>query len=278
VLLARVDSQLELAVHDSGRGIAPDFLPQVFDRFRQADASTTRDHGGLGLGLSIVKQLIELHGGNVRAESPGEGRGASFIVTLPLAPLQSYAAKREHPVSAPSAPPLAEEISLAGIKVLVVDDDPDTCELIRRVLAQAGAQVVSVGSAAEGMLKVEDERPDVLISDIGMPHTDGYQFIRDLRRLPASRGGRTLAVALTAFARSEDRTRALTAGFQIHVAKPIEPMELLATVNSLANRASRERLQDRAGPGLTAVHQAADQRQPRSLLLASTRPGDAQRL
>jgi signal transduction histidine kinase/CheY-like chemotaxis protein len=238
VRLECVAANLELSVHDSGLGIAPDFLPHVFDRFRQADASTTRDHGGLGLGLSIVKQLIELHGGTVRAESAGEGQGAAFIVILPPAPLPAHGERREHPASLSIEPTLAEKVSLAGIKVLVVDDQADTCELIRRVLTQAGAQVVVAGSAAEGMLRIEADRPDVMVSDIGMPQTDGYQFMRDVRRLPASRGGRTPAVALTAFARSEDRTRAMMAGYHVHIAKPIEPMELVATVGNLIDRTS----------------------------------------
>ena len=233
VVLQRVDSQLEITVRDSGCGIAPDFLPHVFERFRQADASTTRSHGGLGLGLSIVKQLVELHGGTVRADSGGAGTGATFVVRLPLSPLRG-ADDADGPPSALGL--LGDAMNLAGIRVLVVDDEPDTRELIRQVLAQAQADAVTAGSAADALRAIEAQRPDVVVSDIGMPGRDGYEFIRQLRRLPHGQGGRTPAIALTAFARTEDRTRAMMAGYQVHVAKPIEPAELIATVASLAGR------------------------------------------
>jgi signal transduction histidine kinase/CheY-like chemotaxis protein len=246
-LLERVESHLELGVRDSGAGIAPDFLPHVFDRFRQLDSSSTREHGGLGLGLSIVKQLVELHGGTARAESAGAGRGATFVITLPIAALRAPAGHEEDAAGRPASLPPAEAVNLAGIKVLVVDDQPDACELIGRVLTQAGAEVVTASSAAEGMRRIEHDRPDVMVSDIGMPQTDGYQFMREVRRLPAARGGRTPDVALTAFARSEDRTRAMMAGYHVHVSKPIEPMELLATVGSLVERSGEPPI-ERAAP------------------------------
>ena len=234
VILERVNSHLEITVSDSGLGIKPEFLPHVFERFRQADASTTRRFGGLGLGLSIVKQLVELHGGSIRANSAGEGLGAAFIVSLPLRTIRDEE-KREHPTSRKGSA-VACEIDLAGLRVLVIDDEPDARELIRRVLLQCQANVTIAASAAEGLKLLQAERPHVLISDIGMPEMDGYQFIREVRKLSASDGGRTPAIALTAFARSEDRTRAMLAGYQVHISKPIEPQELIATVGSLAGQ------------------------------------------
>jgi PAS domain S-box-containing protein len=234
VLLERVNSHLEITVNDSGIGISPEFLPHVFDRFRQADASTTRMYGGLGLGLSIVKQLVELHGGSVRAKSAGEGQGATFIVMLPLAPVR-HPESRVHPTAKTLGLP-QEEIRLDGVKVMVVDDEADARELIKQVLVQSHAEVATAGSVEEGLRQLQAVRPDVVISDIGMPEKDGYHFIRAMRGLPASRGGRTPAIALTAFARSEDRTRAMLAGYQVHIAKPIEPQELVATVSSLVGR------------------------------------------
>lgn len=235
VMLERVNSHLEITVHDSGMGIHPDFLPYVFDRFRQADGSTSRSYGGLGLGLSIVKNLVELHGGTIRAKSAGEGQGATFIVNLPLAPFRS-GERREHPTTPSTRPVDCETVHLGGIKVLVVDDEPDARTLIRRVLTQCQAEVITASNAEEGLALLRSQRPDVLISDIGMPETDGYQFLRLVRQLPADEGGKTPAIALTAFARSEDRTRAMMAGYQVHVAKPIEAQELLATVGNLAGR------------------------------------------
>jgi CheY-like chemotaxis protein len=222
-------------VHDSGQGITPDFLPHVFERFRQADSSTTRKHGGLGLGLAIVKQLVELHGGTVHADSPGEGRGATFVVRLPLAPVR-HSADREHPKTRRNGQIDCGEFNLEGVKVLVVDDEPDARQLIRQVLTHCYASVILAASATEALELLKTQKPHVLVSDIGMPETDGYSFIRAVRSLPTGAGGRTPAIALTAFARSEDRTRAMIAGYQVHVSKPIEPHELLATVASLAGR------------------------------------------
>ncbi|HEY1629037.1 MAG TPA: ATP-binding protein [Tepidisphaeraceae bacterium] len=237
VVLERVNSHVEITVADTGQGIAAEFLPYVFDRFRQADATTTRKQSGLGIGLAIVKQMVDLHGGSVTVSSPGEKRGASFVVHLPLTVIhaQSDEVARLHPHTAigtgESAP-----MKLAGIKVLVVDDEPDARDLIRRVLEDCQAQVLTAASAAEAMSLLNAEKPHVLVSDIGMPETDGYEFLRQVRLLSNQNGGKIPAIALTAFARSEDRTRALMSGYQVHVAKPVEPAELVATVASVVGR------------------------------------------
>ena len=240
VLLERVNSHLEFTVHDSGIGINPDFLPWVFERFRQVDSSTTRQHGGLGLGLSIVKNLVELHGGTVRAKSAGEGKGSTFVVNLPSASIRP-SERREHPTT-PKAPTLdCQELDLGGVKVLLIDDDPDARTFITRLLTQCMAEVRTAASAEEGLTLLRGFTPHVLISDIGMPGKDGYELIREVRDLTPEAGGKVPAIALTAFARSEDRTRALMSGYQIHIAKPIEPQELLATVGSLAGRTGKHR-------------------------------------
>ena len=238
VLLERVNSHIEISVADSGQGIRPEFLPHVFERFRQADASTTRSHGGLGLGLSIVKQLVELHGGTIRAASPGEGQGSTFTVLLPVQVVHQAPGEpgRAHPRAARTSSPAADCSSLAGLKVLVVDDDADARTLIRKLLEECDATVLTAASASEALPLIETEKPDVLLSDIGMPETDGYDFLRQVRALGPERGGKIPAIALTAFARSEDRTRALLSGFMVHVAKPVEPQELVATVASVAGR------------------------------------------
>jgi CheY-like chemotaxis protein len=240
LMLQRVNSHIEITVHDAGVGIAPDFLPLLFQRFRQRDSSTTRRHTGLGLGLSIVKQLVELHGGSVKAESAGEGQGATFTVNLPVRAVHERSVTpREHPTSAmKSASGPVPEYSLAGLKVLVVDDEADARDLVKSVLSDVGADVATAVSADEGLALLASQRPDVIVSDIGMPECDGYQFMRTIRQLGAVAGGRTPAIALTAFARSEDRTRAMLAGYQVHVSKPIEPQELVATIKSLAGNSS----------------------------------------
>lgn len=226
--------QVELSVTDNGQGIKPEFLPFVFDRFRQADASTTRRHGGLGLGLSIVKSLVELHGGSVDVQSPGEGQGSSFFVRLPIAPLQGQGVA-EALVSIPSQHCNADP-ELSGLRILVVDDEADARTLARRVLEERGAEVVTVSSAAEAMASVDDSSlPSIIVSDIGMPEEDGYDLIRQMRALPGD-AGRVPAVALTALARAEDRKRALSAGYQKHVSKPVDPAELVAVIASLAGR------------------------------------------
>jgi signal transduction histidine kinase/CheY-like chemotaxis protein len=236
VIVERVDSNVEITVHDSGIGIGPEFLPHVFERFRQADSSATRRFGGLGLGLSIVKQLVHLHGGSVKVESRGEGQGTTMSVQLPLRALaasDSPDVAREHKTARRGSSAGWSKLSLAGVVALVIDDEPDARELVKAVLADAGAEVTMAASADEGLALIDTLLPDVIVSDIGMPGRDGYALMRDVRSLPAARGGKTPAVALTAFARSEDRTRAMQAGYQVHVSKPIEPDELVATVQAL---------------------------------------------
>ncbi len=236
--LCRVNSHVEIVVADTGEGIDADFLPWIFDRFRQADSSTTRTHGGLGLGLSIVKQLVELHGGTVRASSPGKGKGARFVVALPIASVREHAGAdpRVHPESVHHAfTPVAESPLLRNIRVLVVDDEHDARMLVKRVLEERGAAVLTVDSAQAALASLNDFGPDIIVSDLGMPVQDGFQFIQTLRKRPHEQFGGVPAIALTAFARSEDRTRALLAGFQSHVAKPVDVAELIATVAALAH-------------------------------------------
>ncbi|MES2705928.1 MAG: PAS domain S-box protein [Verrucomicrobiota bacterium] len=238
VVLQRVNSHLEISVADSGQGIGPEFLPHVFDRFRQADAAMNRKHGGLGLGLAIVKQLVELHGGTIRAGSGGEGKGTTFTVHLPLkvvhAPEEPH--ERHHPRTGNPRPLSRRSADLSGLKVLVVDDEKDARELLKRVLEDCGAAVTAAGSATEALALIQIRALDAVVSDIGMPGVDGYEFMRRVRALPPETGGRIPAVALTAFARSEDRTRALQAGFLAHVAKPVEPSELIATIAAVTGR------------------------------------------
>ena len=231
IAVREIEEQVEMTVSDTGQGIKPEFLPFVFDRFRQADASTTRRHGGLGLGLSIVKSLVELHGGSVEVDSPGEGRGATFTVRLPIPTLP------QEVLASPPEPQSHSTPELAGLRILVVDDEDDARTLARRVLEERGAQVITVSSAAEAMASVGDNNPpNVLVSDIGMPEQDGYDLIKQMRALPGD-AGRVPAVALTALARAEDRKRALSAGYQKHVSKPVDPAELVSVIASLAGRA-----------------------------------------
>ncbi len=227
---------VEVAVSDTGRGIEPAFLPHVFERFRQADSSSTREHGGLGLGLAIVKQLVELHGGTIRAESAGRGQGARFFVQLPRQLEDLPPRERPAIVDATTTAPVALA-RLDGVRVLVVDDERDACELLMHLLADARAEVRCATSAAQAYDTLVDWRPDVLVSDIGMPHEDGYALIRRVRALAAADGGATPAIALTAFARPEDRLRAEQAGFQLHAAKPLDAAQLVASVARLAGRA-----------------------------------------
>src|SRR5690606_12715520 len=237
VYLQRVNSHLEVVVRDSGIGIDAANLPVVFERFRQVDSSSTRSFGGLGLGLSIAKSLVELHGGTIGVKSQGMGQGATFTVALPLAPLRADGI-REHPAAGGRAN-VIHDFDLTGIKVVVVDDEADARVLLSRMLGECGATVLTASGADEAIQLLAAEDPDVLVSDIGMPGKDGYQLIEQIRQLPEQMGGDTPAVALTAFARSEDRTRAIMAGYQIHISKPIEARELVATIASLAGRLHR---------------------------------------
>jgi PAS domain S-box-containing protein len=230
IRLARTGSQVEIVVGDSGEGISPEFVPHVFERFRQADSSTTRPHAGLGLGLAIVRHLVEGHGGTVVAESAGKGHGASFTVRLPRHDSADATTPSGEAAPAEAAPVL----SLEHVRVLLVDDDPDSRGMMQTVLSQRGAQVTAAASAAEALACVERETPDVLLSDIGMPGMDGYALIRELRERPEARA--IPAAALTAYAHADDRDQAIAAGYQLHVAKPIEPAELVAVVASLAGR------------------------------------------
>ena len=237
VVLERIDSHIAVSVIDTGEGIAPEFLPYVFDRFQQGDASTTRRHGGLGLGMAIVKQLVELHGGNVRVQSDGIGKGTIFTVHLPI--IAAYSEpdeERIHSRATSRENQTLPDVSLANVHVLVVDDEADARQLVKRLLEMAGATVSMAGSASEAIERILAARPDVLVCDIGMPAEDGYSLIRQLRALEDSRESALPAVALTAYARSEDRTKAIRSGFQNHLAKPVEPAELLAIVSSLAGR------------------------------------------
>jgi PAS domain S-box-containing protein len=240
VTLKRVEDLVEIRVQDTGIGIQPEFLPYVFDRFRQADASTTRRYGGLGLGLSIVRNLVELHGGTVRAESEGENRGSRFVVSLPLSPLSAL--ERRHrlgdaPATVNDDPPESIELPrLDGATILIVDDEPDTRELMQRVIEGRGARTLAAESAAEALeiLGGSGTAVDLMVSDIAMPVTDGYALIRQIRDTERERGRRPLpAIAATAYARAEDRQRSLLAGYQLHIAKPVEPRELVAAVASL---------------------------------------------
>jgi signal transduction histidine kinase/ActR/RegA family two-component response regulator len=225
VRLERADPHARVSVRDTGIGIEPSLLPHIFDRFWQGEE--TRAHGGLGLGLSLVRNLIEVHGGTVRAESAGESAGSLFVVNLPI-PAVSL-------TDAPSAPiPLEAGPALNGLRVLVVDDEPDAREVTTAVLEERNADVTAVDSSAAALEAIDHAPPDVIVCDIGLPDEDGYVFIRQLRARPAARGGRVPAAALTAYARPEDRARALLAGFQAHVPKPVEPSELVAVVASLA--------------------------------------------
>ena len=239
VRLERVNSQVEIVVNDTGQGIAPDFLPHVFEPFRQKDSSTSRAHGGLGLGLSIVRQLVELHGGTISAASSGDGAGSTFTVSLPIAVLHSQTfeePERVHPRAEEKAVPFDCPPQLAGLRVLIVDDEKDARELLETVLEKCLANVVTVATAAEAFDKIQEFDPHILVSDIGMPDEDGYKLIRRVRARERKENlARIPAVALTAYARVDDRMKALAAGFQMHVPKPVEPAELAAVITSLTD-------------------------------------------
>jgi CheY-like chemotaxis protein len=239
VRLARVSSHIEIVVSDTGQGIGPEFLPYVFDRFRQADGSSTRSHGGLGLGLAIVRHIVELHGGSVTAASPGKNLGATFTVSLPIMAIHAKPSgeERSHPrTSREAALDFTPSLSLKGVKVLVVDDEQETLLLLGAVLTQSGAYVNTASSAREGFEKVKTWQPDVIVSDIGMPVEDGYAFMKRVKTWAREAGAWIPAVALTAYARAEDRMKVLSSGFQIHVPKPVEPAELVTVIASLIER------------------------------------------
>lgn len=234
VVLERINSHAEISIEDTGIGISAEFLPHVFDRFRQEDPSTTRRYGGLGLGLSIVKSLVELHGGTVRVKSPGEDQGSTFVVTLPISHVRaddrstgSTQTTSSHPLDAIELP------RLDNVRVLIVDDEADGRALVARILENRGARPVCAASAAEALELLAGEPFDLLLSDIGMPDMDGFELIRQVRQLDKSRSGPIPAVAITAYARTEDRQRSLLAGFHMHISKPIEARELVASIAGL---------------------------------------------
>lgn len=241
IKVKRADANMQLRVSDTGFGISPEFLPFIFDRFRQADGTTTRNHGGLGLGLAIVRHLVELHGGSIKADSAGAAQGATFTITLPLAPqsttrrnrvtgsLRAKEVSSGHFTSLPS---------LDGVKVLLVDDDPDTLEVVRIMLDGSRAVVHTAASASEAMEVLEWFSPDVLVSDLAMPVEDGYSLIRKIRALGTSGGYQIPAIALTSYVRVEDRVHALTAGFNMFVPKPVQPDELITAIGNLADTSS----------------------------------------
>jgi PAS domain S-box-containing protein len=236
VLLERESSHIEIVVSDTGIGIKPDFLPHVFERFRQAETGPTRSAGGLGLGLAIVRHIVEMHGGSVMAASAGEGEGSTFTVRLPLMIVKPGAPeRREHPLTE-TRQPLTSLSSLRGVRVLAVDDEADALSLLRDVLKAAGADVTTASSPEAVLDTIAAVKPDVLIADLGMPEMDGYELIERIRAMPEPAVRDVPALALTAFARSEDRTRALQSGFEMHLAKPVDPGELVASVATLVRR------------------------------------------
>jgi len=238
LVLKSAGSQIEISVSDTGQGIAPEDLPQLFERFRQLDTGSTRRHGGIGIGLALVRHLVELHGGTVAATSRGVGQGSTFSVTLPvsIAPQTVPPAPAGHPAEpGPDAEKL-KPASLRDLRVLVVDDDLDGRELAALLLVNAGADVRTAGSAADAMTALEEWWPDVLVTDLEMPHEDGYSLLKRARHFAMLHGRRLAALALTAYGRSEDRVRTLAGGFNLHLAKPADPAELVLAVANLAGR------------------------------------------
>jgi CheY-like chemotaxis protein len=230
--LERSGNRARLRVHDTGSGISAEFLPFIFERFRQADTTSTRKQKGLGLGLAIARHIVELHGGSIEAASPGEGKGSTFTVTLPLS-LKDVGENAPGASADDDSTPAASR--LAGVRILLVDDEEDAREAMVVLLSQAGARVQSVGSASEALMLLTANPPDLLLSDIAMPGEDGYALIRQVRALSADRGGHVPAAALTAYATLEDRRKALHAGYNEHLPKPVDPLRLIATVAGLVS-------------------------------------------
>ncbi|MFN6469585.1 MAG: response regulator [Nostoc sp. SerVER01] len=230
IYLEQIDSQVQIKVKDTGKGISPDFLPYVFETFRQADSATTRKFGGLGLGLAIVRYLVEMHGGTVLAESLGEGHGATFIVNLPMILTDAVDSTKESDATVTNTP------AFDGLKILVVDDDADSLELVSFVLQQSGATVTAVPSATQVLEILPQWKPDLLVSDIGMPEMDGYMLLRQIRLMSPEDGGKILAIALTAYAGEGNEQRAIAAGFQAHISKPIDPGQLIETIANLVQK------------------------------------------
>jgi CheY-like chemotaxis protein len=238
--LSRSGGHVEITVTDTGMGIEPEFMPYVFDRFRQADSTSTRKYSGLGLGLAIVRHVVEMHGGTVAASSPGKGQGATFKVRFPIASPDALLQPVKRPpgpeLKQPTQPsPVNGKHNLAGVRVLVVDDDLDTLEVIKVILQNRGAEVITASSAGDALQALEHSLPDALVSDLGMPEHDGYELIAEIRQRGPERGGNIPAVALTAYARVEDRIRALTAGFHMYLPKPVDSNELVAVVVNLTH-------------------------------------------
>jgi signal transduction histidine kinase/ActR/RegA family two-component response regulator len=238
LIVARVDSSIELTVQDSGQGMSKELLPSIFERFKQADGSMARVHGGLGLGLAITRHIVELHGGTIEVHSEGEGRGATFVVRLPIAPFREQRdGPFRHPMASDLRPQFEHPKELQGLTVLVVDDEKDTRDVLTEMLRQVGSSVLVAAGARDALSVLDRASPRILVCDIGMPEMDGYQFIEEVRKRPREKGGRTVALALTAYASPEDRRRALRAGFQMHLGKPVEPAEFVAVLANLAQLA-----------------------------------------
>jgi CheY-like chemotaxis protein len=241
VRLRRVNSHVEIMVADTGRGIRADFLPRIFERFSQADSSSTRTAGGLGLGLAIVRHLVELHGGTVDVASPGEGQGATFTVRLPILPVAAMRSSSEIFPTAEGAAAWGSPPPISGLRVLLVDDEAETLATLTALLEQRGAQTKAARSVGDAFEVFQAWRPDVLVSDIGMPEEDGYALIRKIRGRERELGGHVPAIALTAYARVEDRLKILSSGFQMHVPKPVDPVELVTVIASVYQSLSTSR-------------------------------------